>query len=131
MTLPDGAVQPSEIELLVVPVTRSAVGAAGTVGLGGFEVGGLEVGGVVGPPPPHEAPLSVQLAGVAAPDPLNPKETEAPGATPPFHDLLRNVNRCPDRVMSASQKVLMLAPAGRSKATVHDVIAVVPPLSTV
>ena len=75
--------------------------------------------------------MSVQLDGVEAPEPLNPNETDAPGGTVPFHDLLRNVKRCPDRVMSASQNVVMLAPAGRSNATVHDVIVVVPPLTIV
>ena len=101
----------------VTPVTDGLPGAPGTVGFG--------------VPPPQDAPLSVQLDGVAAPEPLKPNDADAPGGRLPFHDRLRKVKRCPDRVMSASQNVVMLAPAGRSNATVHDVIVVLPPLRIV
>jgi hypothetical protein len=49
--------------------------------LGGCELGGeLDGDGELGPPPPpHEAPLSVQLVGLPGPAPMKPKLTEAPG----------------------------------------------------
>lgn len=97
-----------------MPVTDGVPGAPGVPGL---------------VPPPQAAPLSVQLDGVAPPGlPLKPKLAVAPGARVPFQPTLVKVKRCPLRLIDASQKEPMLAPAGRSKATDQPLIVVVPPL---
>jgi hypothetical protein len=77
--VPELAPQLRLIDDEVVPVTDGAPGAPGVCG--------------PGPPPPHGAPLSVQLPGVPDPAPMKPNDAEAPGASVPFHDLLRNVKR--------------------------------------
>src|ERR1700754_3651004 len=101
---------------MLVWVTRWTLGAPGGPGA----VGAVE--------PPHDAPLSVQLAGDPPPAPMSPNAAVAPGASVPFQDLLRNSKRCPLRVRSASQKLLTELPLGRSKATVQPFMVVAPPL---
>ena len=119
MTVPVEAPHDREIEVLVVPVTDGVPGVPGVPGLGGV-------------PPAQDAPLRVQLDGVAEPGlPLKPKLAVAPGARVPFQPTLVKVKCCPLRLIEASQKEPMLAPEGRSKATDQPLIVVVPPLVTV
>jgi hypothetical protein len=79
-------------------------------------------------PPAHDAPSSVHPVGDPEPEAVKPNDTERPGATVPFQDSFRNVWRWPELLRTAFQDEPTPVPAGRSKTTVHDVIADVPVL---
>lgn len=65
------------------------------------------------------------------PEPLNPKETEAPGASDPFQETFLAVQWSAELVTVASQAEVTLVPAGKSHSTVHELRAVVPVFLTV
>src|SRR4051812_30559328 len=70
--------------------------------------------------PSHGTELILQLTGWP-PEPTKPKLVSAPTATDPFHPRSAKVTCCPDSVISASQKLPIDAPAGRSNSTFHEV----------
>jgi hypothetical protein len=90
VTVPLLAPHESEIDDAVAPVTDGLPGVPGVPGLGLV-------------PPPHGAPLSVQLAGLPEPAPMNPKLAVPPGGIGPAQVGLVNVYRPPDEVIRASQ----------------------------
>ena len=112
--------------LVVGAVVAAVVGAV--VGL--TVVGATVVGVAVAATPLQDTPLSLQLTGWP-PEPTNPKVVAAPTATDPFHPRLAKVTCCPDSVISASQKLPIAAPAGRSNSTFQEVMAAAPVLLTV
>src|SRR4051794_12306200 len=110
----------------LVAAGAAAVGVA-LVGAAGVGVVGTGVGvavTVVGEvtTPSHGAELILQLTGWP-PEPTKPKLVLAPTATDPFHPRSAKVTCCPDSVISASQKLPIDAPAGRSNSTFHEVMA--------
>jgi hypothetical protein len=85
------AVHASDTLLAVLPVTVTSFGTDGGVVSGFGDAVGLGRGLGDGPDPPAQlTPFSVQFDGSPEPDPMNPNDTDAPGATDPFQ--LRFVN---------------------------------------
>ncbi len=98
------------------------------VGLPGAE-GALSPGLVE--PPSHGLPLSLQPEGVPVPEPLKPKDTDAPGARVPFQPRFLAVQWFAELVTVASQAEVTLVFAGKSHSTLQVESVVVPVFFTV
>lgn len=120
--IPLSSVAALQLSFTEVFVTPEVVGVPGAEGAASPGTPG---------PPSQLPPLSLQFAGEPEPLPLKPKETEAPGARVPFHDLFLAVQCVPEEVTSASQAEVTDVPEGKSHSTVQEPMVVVPVFFTV
>lgn len=81
--------------------------------------------------PSQLSPFSLQLDGEPGPEPLKPKETEAPGAMVPFQPTFLAVQWSPELVTVASQAEATLVPEGKSHSMVQELMLLVPVFLTV
>ncbi len=81
--------------------------------------------GTVGAPS-QLPPLSLQPDGEPGPEPLKPKETDAPGAMLPFQPTFLAVQWVPELVTVASQAEVTLVSEGKSHSTVQELMAAEP-----